>query len=84
MLIIDVIGIIGSILVAFSLIPQSYKSIKNNDTKSLSKSYLVITLFASIFMGIYSIYYVIIPMIIANSLVFTNIILLTFLAIKNQ
>ena len=82
--IINIIGLIGSILVAFSLVPQSLKSFYENDVKSLSKSYLIVTLLASIFMGIYSIYYLILPMIIANSLVFLNVIFLIILVIKNN
>ena len=81
---IDVIGLIGSLLVGFSLIPQSYKSIKENDTKSISIYYLFITFLAAVFMGIYSIYYLILPMIIANCLVLGNVILLIILVIKNE
>ena len=81
---IDIIGLIGSMLVGFSLIPQSYKSIKENDTKSISIYYLFITFFAAVFMGIYSIYYLILPMIIANSLVLGNVIILIILVIKNE
>lgn len=81
---IDVIGLIGSLLVGFSLIPQSYKSIKENDTKSISIYYLFITFLAAVFMGIYSIYYLILPMIIANGLVLGNVIILIILVIKNE
>tara|TARA_B100000886_G_scaffold326874_1_gene273760 strand:- start:803 stop:1063 length:261 start_codon:yes stop_codon:yes gene_type:complete len=81
---IDVIGLLGSILVGFSLIPQSYKSLRENDVKSLSKYYLLITFLAAVFMGIYSIYYLILPMIIANCLVLGNVILLIILVIKNE
>ena len=81
---IDVIGLLGSILVGFSLIPQSYKSFRENDVKSLSKYYLLITFLAAVFMGIYSIYYLILPMIIANGLVLGNVILLITLVIKNE
>ena len=81
---IDVIGLLGSILVGFSLIPQSYKSLRENDVKSLSKYYLLITFLAAVFMGIYSIYYLILPMIIANGLVLGNVILFIILVIKNE
>ena len=81
---IDVIGLLGSILVGFSLIPQSYKSLRENDVKSLSKYYLLITFLAAVFMGIYSIYYLILPMIIANGLVLGNVIILIILVIKNE
>ena len=84
MKIIDIIGILGSILIGFSLIPQTFKSYTSNVVKSLSIFFLIITFLASLCMNIYAFYYKILPMIIANTLVFINTILLLIIYLKNK
>ena len=81
---IDIIGLFGSLCIAISLIPQTYKSIKDNDVNNLSIFYIFLTLLASVSMGIYSIYYFILPMMIANLSVFFNCIILFYLIVKNK
>lgn len=81
--IINVLGLLGSIGVGLSLIPQTYKSINSNE-KSLSLPFIIITFISSTFMIIYSSYYVIIPMLIANFSVFINITILLILYIKRN
>jgi len=81
---IDIIGLFGSLCIGFSLIPQTYKSIKDNNVNNLSIFYILLTLLACVSMGIYSIYYFILPMIIANTSVFINCIILFFLIVKNK
>ena len=73
-----ILGIIGSIGIAFSLFPQTYKVIKTSEIKSLSFIFIIITFTSSILQLIYGIYNQIIPMIITNSCVFLNSIILLF------
>tara|TARA_B100000424_G_scaffold91692_1_gene69000 strand:- start:30 stop:341 length:312 start_codon:yes stop_codon:yes gene_type:complete len=82
---IDIIGLIGSISIGFSFIPQTYKTLKTNTVKSTSFLMFFITSSASICMIIYSVYYNVLPMLIANVSVLANssIIMITYLYKKN-
>jgi len=82
----SIIGIVGSSLVAVCFIPQTYKTINSNDVKDISKSFLLLNMFASILMCFYGSYYVIIPVLIANGSVIINcgIILYCVTCRKNQ
>ena len=82
--IITIIGILGSIGISISLIPQTYKSWTTNDISSLSIKYIFITLISSLFMIIYSTYYLVYPMIIANLSVLGNTCILLLLYHKNK
>lgn len=78
---INVVGILGSVGIAASLFPQTYKTIKTNDMQSISKHFILITLFSSLLQLTYAIYYLIIPMLIANICVSINtLILFLFIA----
>lgn len=70
--IIDIIGLLGSIMVGVSLFPQTIKTIKEESNTSISLSFISITFISSILMIIFAIYYLIIPILIANILVFIN------------
>jgi uncharacterized protein with PQ loop repeat len=76
--IIDIIGFCGSIGIGISLFPQTYKVIKNNDVNNLSIYYISITYIASLCMIIYSAYYYILPMLLANICVMVNSLILLF------
>ena len=83
--IIDIIGLLGSIMVGVSLFPQTIKTIKTikeESNTSISLSFLSITFTSSILMSIFAIYYLIIPMLIANILVFINSLTLLIVIIK--
>ena len=83
--IIDVIGLLGSVMVGVSLFPQTIKTIKTikeESNNSISLSFLLITFTSSILMSIFAIYYMIIPMLIANILVFINSLTLLIVIIK--
>ena len=83
--IIDIIGLLGSIMVGVSLFPQTIKTIKTikeESNTSISLSFLTITFTSSILMIIFAIYYLIIPMLIANILVFINSLSLLIVIIK--
>ena len=81
--IINFVGLLGSIGIGLSLIPQTYKTINSNES-SLSFPFIIITLLSSIFMVIYAIYFLIIPMLVANSSVFINSLILLFFNIKQK
>ena len=82
--IITIIGILGAIGISISLIPQTYKSWTTNDISSLSIKYIIITLISSVFMIVYSTYYLVHPMIIANLSVLGNTCILLLLYHKNK
>jgi uncharacterized protein with PQ loop repeat len=64
---IDVIGIFSAILIAIMFIPQVSHVIKTKDTKAINYFFLLINLLASFLGIVYSIYFMVVPMIIANS-----------------
>lgn len=72
MLSINIIGIVGSISIALSLFPQTYKTIKNKEVNELSILFICITMIGACCQWIYGIYYMILPMIIANTCVMVN------------
>ncbi len=85
MLWIDVIGILGSVAIAISFFPQTYTSIKKKSVNGLSIKFILLILCASISMDIYSFYYQIIPMIIANVCVTLNsLVLVSLYLIEHQ
>lgn len=81
---IDIIGILGSIGIAISLIPQTIKTIKTENIKDLSVRFILITMLSSIFQNIFAIHYHIIPMIIANTSVFINTLIIFFYMIRER
>ena len=81
---ITILGILGSIGISISLIPQTYKSWTTNDITSLSIKYIIITFISSLLMIIYSSYYLVYPMIIANISVLGNTCILILLYYKNK
>jgi uncharacterized protein with PQ loop repeat len=83
---IDIIGLFGSISIGLSFIPQTFKTIKTNTIKSTSFLMFFITSSASVCMIIYSVYYKILPMLIANLSVLTNssIIMIAYLYKKKM
>tara|TARA_Y100000589_G_C26733764_1_gene458839 strand:+ start:181 stop:438 length:258 start_codon:yes stop_codon:yes gene_type:complete len=81
--IINFVGLLGSIGIGLSLIPQTCKTINSNES-SLSIPFIVIILLSSIFMVIYAIYFLIVPMLVANSSVLINSLILLFFSIKQK
>ena len=83
---VDIIGLIGSISIGLSFIPQTYKTLKTNTIKSTSFLIFFITSLASVCMIIYSVYYKVLPMLIANVSVLTNssIIMIAYLYKKKM
>lgn len=84
MLWVDIIGISGSVTIGVSFFPQTYTSIKKKSVDGLSIKFILLILFSSISMDIYSFYYEIIPMIIANVCVTLNSLVLICLYLNEH
>lgn len=86
---IEIIGLVGSSIISIAFIPQSYKAIKTKQTNDISFIFIGLNLTASSLMLVYGISTKIIPIIISNTSVFINnliiaIIKLIYLTKKNQ
>lgn len=77
-----ILGIAGSILVGISFIPQTYIVIKKKEIKNLSIWFILINIISSLLMIIYGIHDLIIPMIIANTSVLINNLIIFYFFIK--
>ena len=76
--IMDLLGLIGSILVGICFIPQTYKTINSEEINDISLSFMILNIIASSLMCIYGGYYIILPIIIANGSVLINCIIITY------
>ena len=65
--IIDYIGLVSSILIAIMFVPQIVHVYKTKDTDALNYTFLGTNIVASVMGLIYSIYYTVVPMIVANT-----------------
>lgn len=73
-------GFIGSGMIGISFIPQTYKVLKNNDTKSISRKFVCVNIVSASLMTVYGYLLKIYPVIIANSSVLmNNLIILYFI-----
>lgn len=85
MLLIDILGFIGSILVGVAFIPQTYSTLITPDSaRSISYAFLTIIILSSILLLVYSSYYKILPMLITNVSVLLNSLVLTYTKIRNS
>ncbi len=83
--VIEVIGLAGSCLIGLSFIPQTYKTIKENETKDISVGFMGLSLLSASMMVTYGVYYEILPMIISNGSVVVNcIIISTYMCKKSD
>lgn len=79
---VECIGFVGSTMIGISFIPQTYKVVKNNDTKSISRKFVFVNIVSASLMTIYGYILKIYPVIIANSSVLiNNLIILYFTGI---
>ena len=76
--IINIVGLCGSILIGASFVPQTYKTIKNGETKDLSYAFMFLNITSASLMCIYGFYYKIIPVIISNGSVTLNCLIILF------
>ena len=61
------IGLVSSILITIMFVPQIVHVYRTKDTDALNYAFLGINIIASILGLVYSIYYTVIPMIVANT-----------------
>jgi uncharacterized protein with PQ loop repeat len=61
------IGLVSSILITIMFVPQIVHVYRTKDTHALNYAFLGINIIASILGLVYSIYYTVIPMIVANT-----------------
>ena len=64
---IEGIGLVSSILITIMFVPQIVHVYRTKDTHALNYAFLSINIVASILGLVYSIYYTVIPMIVANT-----------------
>jgi uncharacterized protein with PQ loop repeat len=64
---IEGIGLVSSILITVMFVPQIVHVYRTKDTDALNYAFLGINIVASILGLVYSIYYTVIPMIVANT-----------------
>ena len=65
--IINPIGLVSSILITIMFVPQVVHVHKTKDTRAINYTFLCINLLASVMGLVYSIYFKVIPMIVANT-----------------
>ncbi len=65
--IINYIGLVSSILITIMFVPQVIHVYRTNDTHAINYAFLFINFVASILGLIYSIYFIVVPMIVANT-----------------
>lgn len=64
---IEGIGLVSSILITIMFVPQIVHVYRTKDTHALNYAFLSINIVASVLGLVYSIYYTVIPMIVANT-----------------
>lgn len=65
--IINPIGLVSSILITIMFVPQVVHVYKTKDTHAINYTFLFINLLASVMGLVYSIYFSVVPMIVANT-----------------
>ncbi len=65
--IINYIGLVSSILITIMFVPQIIHVYRTNDTHAINYAFLMINFVASILGLVYSIYFIVVPMIVANT-----------------
>jgi hypothetical protein len=78
----DIFGYLGSATISIFMFPTIYKAYKNNQIK-ISKYTLALQTLASIFFIIYSIYPLILPILLCNSILFIGCLILWLLFLRN-
>lgn len=65
--IINALGLVSSILITIMFVPQIVHVYRTSDTDAINYTFLNINILASTLGLVYSIYYTIVPMIVANT-----------------
>ena len=78
------IGYLGSFFLTIMFIPQTYSVWKNKSYDCIQYIFLVNALFTSLCLGSYGLYYQKYPIVIGNTSVFVNTMILLYLKYKNN
>lgn len=65
--VVDNVGLASSVLITIMFVPQVVHVYRTKDTNAIDYSFLFLNLLASAMALIYSIYYTVVPMIVANT-----------------
>lgn len=65
--VIDGIGLVSSILISIMFVPQVVHVYKTKDTRAINYSFLNLNMLASTMGLVYSVYFTVVPMIVANT-----------------
>ncbi len=76
--VVESIGIIGACCIALSLFPQTIKTIKTKSMKDIAIPFVLLTMTGAACQLLYGIYKKVTPMIVANTCVIMNTIILLF------
>lgn len=82
--IMNIFGLLGSILVSVSFIPQTYKTINSDEIKDISSIFMSVNIISSALMCTYGLYYMIIPVMISNGSVLINCCIILYYVINNS
>lgn len=67
MLLVEVCGLLSSVLISIMFVPQVVHTCRTRDAEGLSYSFLFMNLLASTMGLVYSVYFRVVPMMIANT-----------------
>ena len=81
---IEIIGLLGSSIISIAFIPQTCLIIKSGKTKDISMIFVALNLTASSLMLYFGIYTRIVPIIISNTSVFINNMIIAVFKVKNR
>ena len=81
---VEIIGLLGLSIISIAFIPQTCLVIKTGKTKDISMIFVALNLTASSLMLYFGIYTRIVPIIISNSSVFINNMIIAVIKIKNR
>lgn len=81
---IDILGLLGSIFVGISFIPQTIKTLKSEEIKDISYLFMFFNILASTLMSVYGIYYRILPIIISEGAVLINCCIIIYYMLKQE
>ena len=82
--IIEGLGLVSAILIAIMFVPQVVHVHKSKDTNALDYKFLFLNMLASTLGLVYSIYFVILPMIVANTSAGLFAVALTTIKYQNE
>jgi uncharacterized protein with PQ loop repeat len=74
--VIDIIGYIGAFFLTITFIPQTYNVLRTNEFSQIKYTFLWNAVFTSVCMNVYGCYYRKYPIVIGNTSVFINSIII--------